>query len=98
MEKDIFCEKSLKRSIRDSKVREEDIDLILRHLEHTGKLDSKEIKIANQQTRIIKLGKVKGPPPKITQKELAMFTLEENITAIEQKISELQIKQTKLKT
>ena len=40
LEKDIFSEKSLKRSIRDSKVREEDIDLILRHLEHTGKLDS----------------------------------------------------------
>jgi hypothetical protein len=37
--------------MRDSKLREEDIDLILKHLEFTEKIAATEVKISNQVTR-----------------------------------------------
>ena len=57
-----------------------------------------EVKITNQATRLLKLGKIKGPAPVISEKERAMFALEENIESIEKKVSELQIKVQKMKT
>lgn len=42
-----------------------------------------EAKIGTQNTRIIKLGAIKGPTPVITDKEKALFVLEENIFVIE---------------
>jgi hypothetical protein len=37
--------------MRESKLREEDIELILKHLECTGKMATAEVKISNQITR-----------------------------------------------
>ena len=45
IEKDIFNEKILKRNMRESKLREEDIDLIFKHLQATEKMAVAEVKI-----------------------------------------------------
>jgi hypothetical protein len=70
-EKDLYNEKILKRKMREAKIREEDIDLILNHLKLTNKMTSMEAKIGNQETRILKLGAIKGPTPVISDKEKA---------------------------
>lgn len=69
--------------MRESNLREEDIELVLKHLENTGKFEHTEVKVSNQITRMIKLATIKGPKPKITDKEKAIFALEENISSIE---------------
>lgn len=33
--------------MRETKLREEDIDLVLKHLEYTGKMATSEVKISN---------------------------------------------------
>ncbi len=47
VEKETFNEKMLKRSLRESKIKEEDIDLILAHLQHSNKMDVAELNINN---------------------------------------------------
>lgn len=69
--------------MREAKIREEDIELILSHLQFTNKLAFMETKVGNQETRILKLGKIKGSKPTISDKEKAQFVLEENIYMIE---------------
>ena len=64
----------------------------------TGKMAVTEVKVNNQITRLLKLAQVKSTEvPEISDKEKAEFALEENIIAIEQKVSELQIKTQKIK-
>ena len=47
VEKETFNEKTLRRNLRETKLREEDIDLIFAHLEHSGRMDTAEIKVNN---------------------------------------------------
>lgn len=90
VEKDVLSEKMLKRSLRESKIKEEDIELIIAHLEYTGKMGTAEIIINNQKIRLLKLGRLgSSEKPEISLKETALFSLEENINAIEEKVSEI---------
>lgn len=75
--------------MREGKQREEDIELVLKHLEYTGKMVTSEVKVGNEDTRLVKLATIKGKTPVISEKEKAMFALEENISAIEAKVSEI---------
>jgi hypothetical protein len=48
----------LRRAMRESKLNEEDIDLIVAHLEYTGKISSYELNINNEKVRMIKVGSI----------------------------------------
>lgn len=47
VEKDTFAEKDLRRNLRETKFREEDIALVISHLEHSGRMDTSTINIDN---------------------------------------------------
>jgi SOS response regulatory protein OraA/RecX len=47
IERDAFSERELRRNLRETKFREEDIDMIIAHLEHSGKMATEEISVSN---------------------------------------------------
>ncbi len=93
LERSIFSEKELRRSLRQTKIKEEEFDLLLAHLKFTGKMATEEININNEKIRLLKLAPIGNKEqPVIDDKEKAVFVLEQNISAIDEKVSELQIK------
>jgi hypothetical protein len=90
LDKETFNEKAIKKSLRSTKIREEDFDLILAHLEHTNKMAVSEIVINDEKIRFLKLGKIgSSEKPVISEKEKATFIIESNINAIEEKVSSI---------
>ena len=76
--------------MRDSKLKEQDIDLIIAHLENLGKISACQLNINQQNQRLLKIGWLgDSEKPVISEKEKAMFALEQNINQIEEKISEI---------
>jgi hypothetical protein len=93
LERSIFSEKELRRSLRQTKIKEEEFDLLLAHLKFTGKMATEEININNEKIRLLKLAPIGSKDqPVIDDKEKAVFVLEQNISAIDEKVSDLQIK------
>ena len=77
IEKDTFSERELKRSLRQTKIREEELNLLLCHLQHTGRMAVSELNIGPDKIRLLKLQKIGDKSsPSISDKEKAVFALE----------------------
>lgn len=82
--KEIFCEKKLRKYLTQLKLQNSDVEVLFAHMKHTGVMEREEFQIGASQVALIKLGNVSGP---ITEKEQAKFVLEQNIQTLEENLA-----------
>jgi polyribonucleotide nucleotidyltransferase len=57
VDKQVMSEKQLRKNLRQIKMNEDDVDLLLAHLKYTDRVHSEEILISGQKFVLLKLGR-----------------------------------------